>query len=789
MTGQLRSASWTRFQVILILSAFFVSGCSAIKYVPDHEYFYKGTDVVFDTSNLPVKEQQTLAKMLLQLDPVKPNATLFGSRPAVWFYHIAGNPGKNAVIRQFMKTTLGTAPAYLDTVAAATLCRSMISKLNNEGYFRSGVTYAISRNEKKKEGSILYYVSLKPAYHLKQIQYPTAEDSVTSVLTEEVRRSSLLRTGQRYSTERLQAEISRIGKTFKDHGFYFFGTRYLVYEADSTIGNHEVDLSLTLAEGFPPTSLHKYRLGEITAYLRDGMTSDTTGELTVIRTGLFTYRHGRDVENFIKPGALAAAMTIRSNSLYSQSENENTVRRLMALGVFRSVNTVYTPSVQDTALLHVKVMLMSGVKKSLRSELNVVSKSNNTVGPVVTATFTNRNSFHGAEKLDISLSGAYETQVSNKSSGTNALEVKLESTLTISRFLLPFEIGRRSGKYLPKTVARAGVNLQNRIDYYNVNTFYASWGYEWRASETVAHTFHPVDLSYVKTANVSDEFRETLQLNPSLAISLQNQFILCSRYSYTFNNLPPGGILSKYEEGSYKPHTFRFTGALDISGNFLDAVMKRTRKGEERPYLLLGSPFSQYAKADADFRYHWQLNEHQKIAMRVMAGAGYAYGNAETLPYVKQYSIGGASSIRAFPARTLGPGSYNRSEDPAYNEDSISFTDQYGEIKMEGNAEYRFDIYKAIKGALFLDAGNIWTFREDSARVGSQFLADQFYKQLAVGAGIGLRFDFGFFLLRFDTAIPLRRPDSGWVVNDIDLRSAAWRKENIIFSIAIGYPF
>ena len=184
-----------------------------------------------------------------------------------------------------------------------------------------------------------------------------------------------------------------------------------------------------------------------------------------------------------------------------------------------------------------------------------------------------------------------------------------------------------------------------------------------------------------------------------------------------------------------------------------------------------------------------RFDQHNKIATRFIAGIGYAYKNSTTLPYIKQFSIGGSSSIRAFPARSIGPGTYNvRDNIP---QDSTLFIDQRGDIKLEANVEYRFDIIKALKGAVFVDAGNIWLARVDPLRAGGEFKSSTFLNQIAVGTGVGLRLDFSFFVLRFDLAFPLRKPylDDPWVTDEIDFGSSAWRKENLIFNIAIGYPF
>jgi outer membrane protein assembly factor BamA len=295
----------------------------------------------------------------------------------------------------------------------------------------------------------------------------------------------------------------------------------------------------------------------------------------------------------------------------------------------------------------------------------------------------------------------------------------------------------------------------------------------------------------VRTDQTSEAFEEEVAKNPVLAKSLENQFIIGTRYSYTVNTQLTEVQAQKFEERKYRTHNFYFNGNVDVAGNLINLLQKGSREANEDP-TLFGFPFSPYVKGDIDIRHYLTLDPRNKIASRFILGAGYAYVGTTTLPYVKQFSIGGSNSIRAFPARSVGPGTYYIREH--IPKDSTQFIDQRGDIKLEANIEYRFDIFKIVKGALFLDAGNIWVLKEDpeETRDGVRFDSKTFLHQLAVGTGFGLRFDFSFFVLRLDTAFPLRKPweeEDPWVANEIDFGSKTWRKENLIFNIAIGYPF
>jgi hypothetical protein len=312
----------------------------------------------------------------------------------------------------------------------------------------------------------------------------------------------------------------------------------------------------------------------------------------------------------------------------------------------------------------------------------------------------------------------------------------------------------------------------------------------WRETTLKTHELFPVDVSFVKPSKTSVEFEDLLEQNPSLANSFQDQFIPGLNYSFTLNTQLREDIAHKYEPKSRRRSDFYLNTTVGLAGNLLKLVQSMSSDREVDEFF--GLPYSQYIRAEIDFRYYLQLDRHQKLATRLSIGTGYAYGNSTYMPYIKQFAVGGSNSLRAFPARSVGPGTYNVRTDSLYTS-STYFIDQRGDVKIEGSVEYRFDIIKALKGAVFVDGGNIWLLKEDVNRPGGKFNKDIFLGELAVGTGVGLRYDFGFFVLRLDVATPLRKPylEKGdrWVVDEIDLGSREWRRENLILNIAIGYPF
>jgi hemolysin activation/secretion protein len=322
-----------------------------------------------------------------------------------------------------------------------------------------------------------------------------------------------------------------------------------------------------------------------------------------------------------------------------------------------------------------------------------------------------------------------------------------------------------------------------------MNSFNSSAGYTWRETTVADHQLNVININFLQLNNTTPAFDSLLRKNPFFGRSFEEQFIIGSNYTYTFNSQ------LREEDPVWRSrrrrrHHFFFRGNVDVSGNLMhliQSVINEEGNTEEEPYTIFGTPYSQYSRFETDFRYYYKPSENNTLATRLLFGIGIPYGNSTTLPYVRQFFIGGPNSIRAFRARSVGPGSY-RPEQVGF-----FFFDQVGDILLEANVEYRFPLVSVVKGALFVDAGNIWLLKPYDRPQGL-FKFDTFLQQIAVGTGIGLRIDVSFFVLRFDLGIPLRYPyTDDEMTQDQNLQGEwlfdkfKWR--NSVFNIAIGYPF
>jgi outer membrane protein assembly factor BamA len=340
----------------------------------------------------------------------------------------------------------------------------------------------------------------------------------------------------------------------------------------------------------------------------------------------------------------------------------------------------------------------------------------------------------------------------------------------------PFNLNSPSG-FIPKTKLTLGYEFQNRTKLYSLQTFRGSFGYLWKESDQKEHLLNVTEITYAGPQNVTALYEAKILENASLGKVIEKQLIFGPTYSYTYTNTAQAA----------KKHTLYYKGTIDLAGNITGlATGANVKKGDT--IKVFNVPFSQFIKIENDFRHYLKLGGESQLASRIIVGAGYTYGNSTEMPFIKQFFIGGTNSLRAFRARSIGPGSFNSAPTTV----NSFLPDESGDIKLEINTEYRAKIYGLVKGALFIDAGNIWLLNENSEKPGAKF-SNKFLSELAVGTGAGLRFDFSFLILRTDLAFPIRKPylseGNRWVMDKIDFGSAPWRRENLIFNIAIGYPF
>jgi outer membrane protein assembly factor BamA len=754
-----------RILAILIVVVF-ITGCSATRSVPKDDRLYTGSDIIWKGKK--PKDYAALEEVMDGKIRPKTNRKFLGMPVKLWLYNL-GNEPKGKGLNYLLRKKWGEAPVLLSQVKPGYTGAILQHYVEDNGYFQSLVESKVI-NKGKKKASLKYTITPNHRYTIKFVEFDV-DSSALGMSIMEVSDKSVLKKDENYSLDRITQERERIHAELKERGYYYFVPDNVLVEVDST-HKGQVALYVKVKETTPQLALMPYSLSRVIIY--PGYTLEKDRRLQNAPTIDFGHYRVADPDKIFVPRVLDRIVYLKEDSVYQLSSHDITVQRLMDMGTFKFVKGQFTRSL-DTSKLWAEFFCTPLPQYGIQLELSGNSKSNNYVGSQVKLTSINRNWLRRANRLEVKLSAGFDWQVGGKRAdqvNTSGYTVDGEVAISFPRFILPFIKLNPRTRYVPRTRISAGYELLSRPDLYNLNSFTIQYGYLWRRTVFLDHVLNPVAISYIKPSKITEDFQDILEDDPTLAQSIEKQFILGANYTVNYNTQMTG-----------KPHTVLLTGNIDISGNIIGLFKKE--EGDGIKYFM-NDPFSQYVRVFADARYYMRASRRIIWANRIFAGYGYSYGNSNSLPFVKQFFIGGSNSVRAFRARTLGPGTYQ-------SQVSTYTANEAGDIKFEMNTEARIKIFNILQGAVFFDAGNIWLQRENSEKPGAKFRFGHMFPELAVGTGIGLRLDASILILRFDLAMPLRKPwlpeGERWVIKDIRFGDPAWRKENLILNIAIGYPF
>ncbi|WP_290469061.1 BamA/TamA family outer membrane protein [Lacinutrix sp. MedPE-SW] len=749
----------------IITFIFIAQSCAVKKYIPEGELLYTGAKIEIKADSL-VENPEDLKPVLEATLSPEPNSKFLGLRPGLHYYYKMQqeNPG---FLNRWLFKQFGEEPVYQSDVESFQVEDVLVNKLENNGFFYSRATSSFTEDKKNKEAHITYSVTVPTPYKIETYQV----DSLASPLYEELKstaENSNFKKGIRFDLESMKLERQRLDATLKSKGYYNFNPDFLIFEADSNrYDNKRIDLFLKLKNNVPEKAIIPYKLGKVNIYPDYELPKDSK----VYDSERYNNKTYIQDPKFFRPDRLDPFITLSEGQLYNPQTSKNTARRLSTIGAYKFVNIQYkeTDSIADNGIgvLETNIYLSPLNKRAVRAEIQAVTKSNSFAGPALILTYSNRNLFQGGETLNISTKAAYETQIaSGNQAGLSSLELGFETELIFPRVLFPIKISDNYFEYsIPKTKTSLGFDYLNRSQLYTLLSAKARFGYVWDANKYVTHVINPISTNYTKLSNTTDEFQTILNDNPFLERSFDQEFISGLTYSFTYNELV----------NNTKTHQIYANFNFDVAGNSISLLGKEKETGEAKQFL--GLEYAQYAKADVDFRYHFNFGKEQKIATRLFAGYGLAYGNSDVLPFTKQYYSGGPYSVRAFRIQSLGPGTYNE-----LGTENGTFFDQTGNIRLEANVEYRFPIFSYFKGAVFADAGNVWNSEENPALPGGKFSSD-FLSELGMGAGVGLRVDVQGFVIRFDLAAPFHDPS-------LDERERFnFEIDEPILNFAIGYPF
>lgn len=761
--------------VLFAATVLFLMGCSNTRFVPDGDYLYTGASINIISDTLSKTKKNELKNELAASLTPKPNASILGLRPKLYIYNITGEPKKEKGFKHWLKNKVGEKPVYLSDVDIPFNLDLIENTGENSGYFN--ISASFDTIPKNKRAKIKYNVSPRAQYLINNVTFP-ADSTVLSKEVAKTAAKTLLKVNEPFNLEVIKTERERIDANLKENGFYYFDPDNLIIQVDSTEVKHKVDLNLKIKDNTPELARKQFTIDKIYIF-SDYNLRNSRRQRDLVRADVDTVLWKEnsyiiDPKKKFRPQIYDRALYFKSGDLYNRSNHNLTLSRLINLGTFKFVKNQFVLSDSLSNKFDVYYYLTPHDFKSLRLETLGKSNSASYVGGEVNFNWRHRNFFKGAEIFAATLYTAIDFQLGGSKESNNIYRVGSRFSLTWPRIIAPFKF-HSSSAFVPRTKVELGYEFQNRTQLYTLHNFNASFGYLWKENALREHDLKLLEVTYITPENETDKFELEKEKNPALARVTEKQLIFGPVYSYTYTTtmLP-------------KKHTFYYKGLLDLSAN-ITGLISGANADEEDPKTLLGVPYSQYLKMEHDFRYYLKLDESSQLAMRFIGGVAYPYGNSVHMPFSKQFFVGGSNSIRAFRARTLGPGSY----DPRTQTSSF-FHDQAGDIKLEANVEYRRKLVSFLNVAVFADAGNVWLFNEEKSRPGGK-ISGKFLSEIAVGAGVGLRFDFNILILRTDLAIPLRIPyypeKERWSFNEINFKDSQWRRDNLLLNIAIGYPF
>lgn len=754
--------------VQLLLLFLFLYSCKATRYVPEGDY-------LLDKVTIDVSDNQIKTREMRRYLKQKPNLKILGMvRFHLGLYNMSGRKEKG--LNRWLRK-IGEPPVLYDDYASEKSNEELKRYLFNKGFADAQVEDTVVLNYKRKRAEVIYMVNAGVPYRLRNHTIKVADDEIKYIIQND-ESNSLMKQNMLYDLDVLNAERNRITRKLKENGYYHFSRNDIAFVVDTTIGNKMVDDTLVINNPVQYTEggnaiedrHKKYQVKDIyyitdfnpqlalqnqQQYLQDRDTAIVNGRY-------FLYREKLK----IKPDVLLNNTLIEPFQYYDYRDVTKTHNLLLSMPIIQFDNIRFIEN-NDAAApsLDCYIQLTQGKSQSFSLDVEGTNSSGN-IGAALKLNYEHRNLFRGAEIFNAQATLGSETQQSiSDQTNFNSQQLGLNTTLIYPKFIFPGFSQRLQKRLKARTSFIAAYNYQQRPDY----TRYISqlgMRYNWKGESLWSKTVSLIDFNYVGIPYMSDAWWDRIK-NTFEKYSYEPHVISSTGYTVSYTDQE----LGKYRNSKY----LRLN--IEAAGNTLYMINKAFNAVPDSTgaYNLFGVPVSQYVKFDADGVFNHYINEKNRVAYRLAGGVAYPYGNRKVLPFEKRYFAGGANSLRAWRVRSLGPGSYT---------DSLNIN-QLGDIRLEANVEYRFTLINILEGALFIDAGNIWTIYDYESQPGGLFKLSTFYKDIAIGYGAGLRLDLSFFVFRFDVGVKFRDPQRSmgnrWIFNPTGRDTA--------FNFAIGYPF
>ncbi len=764
------------FYTIFSISILSLASCTATKFVPEGAYLLD--EVKVHTNNKEIKPS-SLRPYIRQ----NPNTKWFSLiKTQLYIYNFSGQDSTRWYNKFFRR--IGDAPVVYSEADAQRSQEELTKALQNMGYMGATVKHVTS--VKKKKIKLDYEINAGRPYTVRSLNYTISDPQIAEQIQKDSART-LLKEGMLFDVTQLDAERQRITDNLLSNGYFKFNKDYISYTADTIRDTYLVDLTLHLqrykkhqadeAKNHPLYKINKVSFIADYDVLQSSALSSININDSIHYNGFPIYYKDK---LYLRPKVLTDNLRFAPGELYDEKAVQRTYTNFGRLPALKYTNIRFVETqIGDTTKLNCYVMLTKSKHKSVAFEVEGTNSAGD-LGAAASVSFQHRNLFKGSETFMVKFRGAYEaiTGLQGDYRNNNYLEYGVETSVNFPNFLFPFLSSDFKRKIRATTELGLQYNYQVRPEFSRTIAS-ASWSYKWAQRQRIQHRIDLIDISYLYLPWISETFRQDYEDKGQGDIfdyNYKNRLIVRMGYSYNYNSMGSSLVNNTITTNSYS-----IRANIESAGNLLYVLSKATglRKNGDGEYAILNIPYAQYLKGDFDFAKNIKIDYRNSLAFHVGVGVAVPYGNAKTIPFEKQYFAGGANSVRGWTVRNLGPGTF-----PGDG----NFLNQSGDIKLDASIEYRSKLFWKLQGALFVDAGNIWTIRNYDNQPGGVFKFNEFYKQIAVAYGLGVRLDLDFFVLRFDGGMKAINPVYKSGKDRYPITHPNFSRD-FAFHFAVGYPF
>lgn len=750
--------------------------CSGTKYVPEGAFLLDKVAVQADNNDTKSTDLSTYIRQ-------KPNNRWFSViKTQLYIYNLSGRDSTKWYNRMLRR--IGDAPVVYSEYDTQRSQEELKKAVQNMGYM--GAEVYTDKKIKKKKIEVTYRVASGKPYIVRSVILDVKDKKIAEYLQNDSA-NSLLRPGMLLNVNKLDNERQRITSFLQQNGYYRFNKDFISYSADTVRSTYLVDLTLHLLQfkaytDNEPSDHKQYKIGKV-SFITDYDVLQSSALSSIEINDSIHYKnypiYYKD-NLYLRPKVLVDNLQIRPGELYNERNVQRTYNNFGRLSALKYTNVrFFDTQVADTNLLNCYVLLTKGRHQSVAFEVEGTNSAGD-LGAAASVSFQHRNLFHGSETFMVKLRGAYEaiSGLQQGYSNDNYTEYGVESSINFPSFLFPFLATDFKNRIRATTEFGLQYNAQQRPEF-SRKVASASWSYKWSNSRKSQHRFDLLDVSFLYFPWVSDTFKQKYEENNQSYIFEYNyKDRLIVRMGYMFNYNSAG---ERMANNTIKSNSFSIRAGLESAGNVMYAISNLTKlsKNSDGEYSLLNIPYAQYVKGDFDFSRNIVIDDKNAIAYHVGVGIAVPYGNSKSIPYIKQYFSGGANSVRGWSVRELGPGSF-----PGDG----NYLNQSGDIKFDASIEYRSKLFWLLQGALFVDAGNIWTIKEYENQPGGQFDISKFYKQIAFAYGLGIRIDLDYLVFRIDGGMKALNPAYSSGKQRYPILNPNFKRD-FTFHLAVGYPF